>query len=68
MNMSDSQLSIYDTEISELIPKLSGAVREVESQGFVSGFFLVAKCNGSWRSIINLKALNSFLVHRQAFA
>lgn len=45
MNMSESQLNICDPEISELIQK--EAVWEVESQGFVIGFFLVPKSNGS---------------------
>lgn len=62
MHMSNLQKKICDQEVSEIIRK--GAVVEVGSQGFVSGFFLVPKSDGSWRPIINLKGLNSFLVYR----
>jgi hypothetical protein len=62
MQMSNPPKEICDREVAEMVGK--GAVGEVSSQGFVSGFFLVPKSDGSWRPIINLKGLNNFLVYR----
>ena len=51
-------------EIESLLKK--GAIQDTRSPeevGFVSNVFLVPKSEGKWRLILNLKALNQFVIY-----
>lgn len=61
--MNCAQRALVDLSVSALLQK--GVVVETTAPGFLSGIFLIPKkIPGEWRPIINLKALNQFIVHR----
>ena len=60
--MSEDMKTVCDLEVKNLIAK--NAITEITgngSDGFISSFFCVSKRDGSWRPIVNLKPLNSFI-------
>jgi hypothetical protein len=57
----DSQLEIIESEISALLEKR--AIEETKEIGFISSIFTIPKKSGGFRPVINLKALNNFVVY-----
>lgn len=61
--MDAQQHESCEQEVSSLLEK--GAVVRAQNQGFISSLFLIPKRTEGHRPIINLKALNRFLVHHK---
>ena len=62
VSLAADQMEILNQEVQDLVQKR--AIEEVESEGgFYSPLFVVAKKDGGWRPIINLKCLT---ISRQA--
>jgi hypothetical protein len=57
----DLQLEIIESEISALLEKR--AIEETQEIGFISSIFTIPKKSGGFRPVINLKALNNFVVY-----
>ncbi|KAI9554999.1 reverse transcriptase [Daphnia sinensis] len=57
----DLQIEIIDSEINALLGKR--AIEEAQELGFISSIFTIPKKSGDFRPVINLKALNNFVVY-----
>ena len=51
-------------EVKDLAGKAAIQRAQPSREGFTSPLFLVPKSDGSWRLVINLKALNKFVITR----
>ena len=60
-NLGPKQTEICDAEVLSLLQK--GAISIAKEVVFLSPFFAIPKKSGAFRPIINLKALNQFIVH-----
>lgn len=61
VTMSDEMASVCDAEVDSLLTKRAISETHGNSPGFICFFFCVTEKNGSWRPIVNLKSLNSFI-------
>ena len=64
IRLDATQSQALTKEVEELVRKEAIIAAPIEQRGFTSQMFLVPKPDGSWRPVINLKSLNSYVVTR----
>ena len=62
LQLSLAQQELVSIEIQAMLGKQAIRVVQPDQRGFVSQIFLVPKKDGGYRPVINLKALNKFIV------
>ena len=62
LQLSLMQQSLISTEIQAMLEKQAISLVQPDQRGFVSQIFLVPKKDGGHRPVVNLKALNRFIV------
>ena len=62
LQLSLEQQDLVSTEVQAMIEKRAISVVQPDQRGFVSQIFLVPKKDGGHRPVVNLKALNKFIV------
>ena len=62
LQLSLEQQDLVSTEVQAMIEKRAISGVQPDQRGFVSQIFLVPKKDGGHRPVVNLKALNKFIV------